>query len=142
MLGFPAIPKQMPTNISDWFVMLTMLFGSILGFWWILSTLLSFFFYKRKPMILSRRNIVRILFFTMLVPCMIIFVPFIFSIFFVPLYSFLYPSLSSHLISAIGFILFLPFVFLFIAIVLPNSKARKTINHSYRRLKRKMRRMH
>jgi len=137
VLGFPTIPEQMPTGLFDQFIMFTLLLTSILGFWWLLSTALSFIFYNAKALTLSWRNIGRILFAMLTIPYIIIFVPFVYSAFFVPMYGLLYPSLPILLVRTLGFILFLPFVLVFIAIVMPESKARKSINRLFRRLKKK-----
>lgn len=138
IIGFPTIPKLMLANTIDRSVAFSISVAKILGFWWALTTIFSFFFYyKKKQLTLSWSNAGRIFFFTLLVPCSILFVVLVFSIFFVPLYLFLYPYFSPVLISSIGFLLFFPFVFLFVAAVLPDSKPRKILNRIFHRPKTK-----
>ena len=136
VLGFPTVPKQIP---SDFLYLLSSLFAmlmSFLGFGWIVMIVLSVCFLKKKQQILSRQNIGRILFATIIAfPVLLFYAALIFSAVHVPFNTF-FAWLGFTTLYWIGALLLFPFIILFIAIVGPDSKPGKILHRFIRRLER------
>jgi hypothetical protein len=138
ILGFPMFPRQMPVDFLDWFFTGVKLLGSLVGFWWILSTVLSLVFYHRsKKLVSSWQKGLRAMFAMMLIPFIVLYVAFVFSIISVPVNLFLLPLVPSPLIRALSYLLFLPFVIFFVAVLLPETYVGRRLRRFLHRLKRR-----
>ncbi len=146
MLGFSIIPKQAPSDLLGWFIMAFTVPMSWCSLWLVLTIILAFLFCKKRNLFKSWYDVGRILLAWLLFPAVLMYTALIFSVFMFPvdvfLVPFLDPLVGAGVLRLIGLIIMIPFMFIFIAIVLPDSKPRKMLNRSFRRLKRKIRKLH
>jgi hypothetical protein len=134
---FWSFPNQWNADFFAWFFTIASFLGEAIVFWWGLSSVLALLFYRRSQNELSWHEALRLLLAMMLIPFGILYVALIYSFVIIPFYLLLLPFLPSFLLRALGYLLFLPFVYLFIVVLLPESKAGKDIRRLSRRTRKK-----
>ena len=135
-------PRLAPSDSFGWAAFYFRIGSVVMVTCWGITVVTSLSFYKKRRKLNSKRNIGRIIFASLLVPMTLTYMFLFLGFIFVPLSAFLIPYLDPIAIWGIGALVFFPFLILFIAIVGPDSKPRKILNRSFRRLKRKMRKLH
>jgi hypothetical protein len=135
MLGFPTMPKQIPTSFPEQVASLFLTFISFLGFGWIITILLSLYFFRTKQRT-QFKDIYRILFASFIFfPILLLYVALVFSAILIPFNTF-FAWLGYMTLYWIGALLFFPFLVLFIAIVGPDSRPGKALRRLICDLKR------
>jgi hypothetical protein len=127
LLGFPTIPKTAPNGFIDWFVVSFTLPLSWLCLWWLFAILLMVWFYSRRDLLKSKRDVGRILLAQSMFPAVLLYTAFIFSLIIIPIdysLSFLDPLVLPGVLRLVGLLVMLPFIVIFIAIVSPNFRKR------------------
>lgn len=139
VLGFPTMPKQLPNSLLKQLASLSLTFMSFLGFGWIAMILLSLYFFKKGQWVKSEKDAYRILSSSfILFPVLLFYVASIYCTILIPFNTF-FAWLGFRILYGIGALLFFPFMILFIAIFVPDSKPGKALRRSIRRLKRSIR---
>jgi len=137
LLGFPMVAKGSPTDFWGWVVFISSWMGSICSLWFLITTAFCFLFYSKEGLISSWRDIVKVVWALLIFfPVLFTYTAFIVIAIFVPL-DYATPWLSPVRRLGLSFLLFLPFLFLFVLIFLPDQKPRKLVNQLWLVLKRK-----
>lgn len=137
LLGFPTMPKQLPSNfleqLASWF--LTSM--SFEGLGWI-TTILLFLHFFRKRQQRGFEDVYRILSASfILFPVLLFYAASIYCAILIP-FNTLFAWLGYRVLYGIGALLFFPFMIIFVAIFVPDSKPGKALrNFSSRSKKRR-----
>lgn len=136
----PMIPRQPPENTLELGRIIVWPFAILTIAGWFTSIPFACVRYIRSG---ERRSTVRlariagVLFFAF--PTSSVYIALVFLLVILPFEGFLSQSLGRRTLFPIGLLLVFPFVVLFIAVVMPDSKPRRILNRSFKKLRRKMR---
>lgn len=127
LLGFLKSSGQVPTDFYGWVLWFLCLISKIGIFWLAITAILIFLCYKKERLLNSWYDVGKILWFLFIFfPVMFSYVSLVYVSIFIPL-SNTTPWLSPIKEYWLHFFLFLPFVYLFFVIFLPDQKPRKDL---------------
>jgi MFS family permease len=139
LLDFPTMPKQLPSSFLEQLASSFLTSISFEGFGWITTILLFLYFFRKKQQSQFERDVYRILSASfILFPVLLFYAASIYCAILIPFNTF-FAWLGFRILYGIGALLFFPFMILFIAIFVPDSKPGKALRRSIRRLKRSIR---
>lgn len=136
----PAIPRKPPENLLEWMRILFVLFAILTAFGWLTSTAFAYLRHVsdkgRGPSLRFSRIAVAIF---VTFPAVLTYAALVSLLVLIPFNDYFSQWLSPGALYSLGMMLVFPFVILFIAIVLPDSRPRKILNRSLRKIRRAIR---
>lgn len=126
-VGFPTIPKHIPTDFFEWVSVFFFSSMGLLGLWLVITIIFTFVSYSKQGLLKSFRNIGKVLLVMILFPAILMYMALILSLFVVPLAFFLSsmdPLVLPVVLRTIGLFVMLPFMIVFFALVFPDFRKR------------------
>jgi MFS family permease len=140
-LVLPTIPRQFPQNLFEWTRVIFLFMASLMFSSWLTSTAFAYAYYKKRKEQDSIDDFTKFAFALFIgLPLALMYATMTSLITLIPFNSLFSQWLTMNTLFLLGMLLVFPFVFLYIAIIMPDSKPRKILNRQLRKLKKSMQR--
>jgi hypothetical protein len=131
----PTVPRQVPQNLLEWTRVSLLFLSSLLILGWLSSTAFAYFSYVKRRRVSAVNGFTKFaLALFIALPLGLLYALPVFVIVMIPFDNFFSQWLSQGTVFSLGMLLLFPFVFLYIAIIMPDSKPRKILNRQFRKL--------
>jgi hypothetical protein len=136
LLGFPTMPKQLPSSFLEQLASSFLTSMSFEGLGWITTILLFLHFFRKRQQCRFEGDVYRILSASfILFPVLLFYAASIYCAILIPFNTF-FAWLGYRVLYGIGALLFFPFMIIFVAIFVPDSKPGKALRTFLSRSKR------
>jgi hypothetical protein len=126
-LGFPTIPKHLPTDFFEWVAVFFSTSMSLFGLWWVIAMIFTFVSYSTQELLQSFRSVGKVLLAMILFPAILMYMALILGFLIVPVAYFLSsmdPLVLPIVLRPIALFIMLPFMVVFFALVFPDFRKR------------------